>query len=378
MQRISDAQRRHSAPLAKESPRPALPPRAATEPIIKTRWEYRALGIACTRVSEPLISHPKGAVPRLRFARGNTVVLERYTPTHRVTTEVTFHAAFFLRFALLLLFLGGAHAFSPSGAPPHAANGVFGGRLARAFHPATTSMAAFTAPASEVFGGAMEIIDDALQRGGEALLDQCMLPTPNPSIQRLVQTDVLRLRATMEAVLCGGEECMLEQPSEVLSRWFEARVPLLTWSAARCLDSVSGGKMGEALTALRLQDAIRPLTREAAPILASCLLTSPWRVCRLAFGYLAYVSASVFRSQARRQELLHSLLDDIASVLEAGTSGARSSRTPRQAALLAPVEVEEDLCTRRALGAVGGWPVGGLKPHELRWSLSECLARLRL
>lgn len=371
--------------------------RAASAPaVIIHSWSR--FGVSVEATAEPLDKSESTSL-RLHLPRANSLVILRCTRTHRVRTEITLHPAFFLYVTLLLLLVGSASGFSignlsvrTNHAPQQQQHATTPDRLAAvAARMGTLEQA--PAPVQQLLDHGAQLLDGAFRKGGEELMNACAQPVIAgvasasrqalpPSVQRLVQGDVQRLHASLRRVLCGDDEgCNvmlsdghheMETPLAVLAAYAKSRAPIALWGAARCLERAVDGEAVHITAPLRaslhapenLREALAPLTREAMPLLASCLLASPWRLCRLAFTYVGYMVGARF-GRGRRQKLLPRLLDDIADALEAGTgaAAARSSRANKGDYAVAEeardadggAGDDEEECARAALATLGGW-----------------------
>jgi len=249
----------------------------------------------------------------------------------------------------------------------------------------------------------------AIQEAGACTDEECFvstllrasggLPVPQPPswaapVARLVRGDLLRLASAMQAIhddVCtagdpgqpwGASVCttfdVLGAAALHLDEWGKARAPILHWASARCMravvvDAVDVAALGPPPS---LGDCLMPLAREAAPLLARCLVSSPWRVCRLAFRYLAFhmtfqlsgvfatLGGSVDAWQLRREAFLDRLLVEVNQALDEGWER-------HQAAIASGREVgaRGRDCVRYAAAALGGVgpAVGALLP-----TLSAC------
>jgi len=224
-------------------------------------------------------------------------------------------------------------------------------------------------------------MEETMRAGGERVAEACMQGLLEAggtaaSVARIAQVDVERLSSALEMIVCGPEGCSTDGSwSDMLSEWFSVRAPLAHWGAAHCLEGLSGGAINgrSVLNAPRLGDALAPLTHEAAPLLASCLLSSPWRVCKLAVDYLAFRTASALRWHASRS-LLARLLDDVAVALERGSKRHEQAMGRARARQARATAGEEENCDQLAAGTLGGW--GAAAPslaEEMYGGLLRCV-----
>ena len=357
--------------------------RASSAPAVIIH-SWRRFGIAIETTTEELIDASAATPTRLRLQRANSLVIDRCTRSHRVHTEITVHPAFVLNMTLLLLLVGSANGLNISGALRMNNRAPATGTDRRAaVHAQALSQPPVPEqppPVQQLLEHGAGLLERAFQRGGEELVKACAQPVlagvagaagglPT-GVQRLVLSDVDRLHASLRTVICGddGEGCLLDgrhTPLDVLAEYARSRAPIALWGAARCLERAADSSFAftaplrASVTASlnapeHLGEALAPLTREAMPLLAACLVASPWHLCRLSFSYLAYLLASFGRSG--RQRLLRRLLDDVADALEAGR--ARGARPPPAEARDGRDGDEAD-CARVALGTLGGWVRAG-------------------
>lgn len=141
------------------------------------------------------------------------------------------------------------------------------------------------------------------------------------------------------------------------------------WASARCLATLGFGAAGPLGPPPTLSECLMPLTREFTPLLATCLVASPWRFCRLAIRYVAFRASALLISAfgspgewtRRRQELLPKLLDEIHGALEDGW--ARHEEASRNEAT-ATHSVARSIGDARAMG-------GGSTPPQQ--AVRDCL-----
>jgi len=344
-------------------------------PTITHSWEGLGLRVETTRhLEEDGLRRPS-----VQFTSPTTMVISyRSSSTHRTTMKVQVYPKFLL---LLVLFgAGGACSFNIGGMklPPGTARQAAGSHMQQAL-PARFEPAEVMSHAAQLLSAGGQL---AMQAGGASLLAACTRPVLQTDlsmlpagVERIVRGDVERLHSALQAVLCGSEGCDVGQFNEMLASWAARRAPILHWSAARCLERLSGAVGAQLepqalLKAPTLAEALAPLTREAAPLLASCLFASPWRLCRLAFRYLAFMWAP-----RARKEILPKLLHDVAAALEASDRsgsaqpkpfGDVSSPTDSDAAAADAYFARHGRggtdvpCARAAAATVGGWNLAAI------------------
>ena len=157
---------------------------------------------------------------------------------------------------------------------------------------------------------------------------------------KLVSTDVRKLAGQLKDTVAvstwsaeeGGVSVFdaLGAAALHLDEYATTRAPILQWSSAKCLSGLGVGPAGGAVPSLG--ECLSPLTRDVTPLLGKCLVHSPWRVCRLAMRYVAFVWTRALASAAgqpeewarKKGQLLANLLEEVDGVLNFDTPEAEN------------------------------------------------------
>lgn len=313
--------RRHTTPpnisnvRRQASPSPALRRAKSSPAVVKSHWQR--LGLHVDTETAPLLAEaptwlPSVSVGRDKRTRRASIVIVRQSRTHRHRTVVSFDPNL-LRFLVLFMAVGAASALSLGGAPAiHRA-----GRVSRAAIP-TMSIESHSHVASH------------LRAPSET----------SWAIAKLVSTDVRKLAGQLKDTVAvstwsaeeGGVSVFdaLGAAALHLDEYATTRAPILQWSSAKCLSGLGVGPAGGAVPSLG--ECLSPLTRDVTPLLGKCLVHSPWRVCRLAMRYVAFVWTRALASAAgqpeewarKKGQLLANLLEEVDGVLNFDTPEAEN------------------------------------------------------
>ncbi|KAL1520234.1 hypothetical protein AB1Y20_023704 [Prymnesium parvum] len=319
-----------SAHVRRISPGPMR--RTVSEPAVRcTRWSLAGLHVESS--STPLEADAAGTcrLPVVRLQRGRSTarlsfVIERCSAEARTRTVVTVEPAF-LRLLVLLALVSSASCYSLGVALPRPAarqqlpsgGGIACvGEACAAGHAAMARLASCTTDECVV----------ALLRGGRRV------PHWAEGVAKLVHGDVRRLAGSLHAMharLCAGAPLggcssldVMLAASLHLDEWARARAPLIHWASARCLGALGvAPAAGLVAPPPSLAECLVPLTREVTPLLATCLVAHPWRLCRLAIRYLAFRASAIISSNSeawahKREQLLPKLLEEVNGALDEG------------------------------------------------------------
>ena len=316
--------RRHTTPpnisnvRRQASPSPALRRAKSSPAVVKSHWQR--LGLHVDTETAPLLAEapataawlPSVSVGRDKRTRRASIVIVRQSRTHRHRTVVSFDTNL-LRFLVLFMAVGAASALSLGGAPTIQR----AGRVSRAAIP-TMGIESHSHVGSH------------LRAPSET----------SWAIAKLVSTDVRKLAGQLKDTVAvstwsaeeGGVSVFdaLGAAALHLDEYATTRAPILQWSSAKCLSGLGVGPAGGAVPSLG--ECLSPLTRDVTPLLGKCLVHSPWRVCRLAMRYVAFVWTRALASAAgqpeewaqKKGQLLANLLEEVDGVLNFDTPEAEN------------------------------------------------------
>jgi len=255
-----------------------------------------------------------------------SVVIEKQSHSLRTRYEVTAEP-FFLRCLVFVILVGSVSSYSLTAFGSHS-------------RTRSTSMNAATLDLLPTL--MFERAQAAMQNAAACVTEECFVgallednaPAWGAQVGRLVQSDVTRLGSSLQAMhreLCvDAADCtvldVLGAAALHLDEWGRARAPIIHWASVRCLRSLGLADIGPIGQPPTLGECLAPLTREMTPLLAKCLVASPWRACRLAFRYTAFRAVTMLsgvfgaREQWIRQRdvLLPKLLEEINLALDDG------------------------------------------------------------
>lgn len=315
---------------------------------MRTHWHR--LGVHIETESEALADSPASwtRLPRVSVRRENltrraSIVIVRTTRTHRHRTAVSFDP-FLLRLLLLFIAAGAASAL-------------------------TLGIARLGSRAA-----AMGTMGEGLESHSHVASHLRSAPVWAESAAKLVSTDVRNLAAQLRETVAVSAWSAEEDGVSVfdalaaaalhLDEWCVSRAPIVHWGSSLCL---SGLGVAPAGAPPPLKECLAPLTRDVTKLLGRCLVKSPWRVCRLALRYVAFVWTRALSSAVRQPEewarrrghLLASLLEEVNGLL---SGGEQAEEDP-----LAALGAEMGSCVRRAASALNGAAVAA-------YELSTCLS----